>query len=442
MGKLVESVLARMQVDVLKSSRNLLSAGLLLWQLPTMACVGWPVTAGSYSEAKVRECLSLGADVNAEASGWAALHWAAVGDNAPAIRALVVAGADLEKKVDDGATALHWAAKYGNLAAVGALLDSGAAVGARDRHGNEPLSWAARGESEVEMGLWGSPDEYAGNRQAHAHDVLIAADSKSAKAIGLLLEAGAAVDSRDLDGGTALHEAAWLGKARTIRMLCVAGADVEALWQWRGGATPLHVVALRASRLLRLPAGVAASAIAELVAAGADVNAPFGEETLLQMLTNAGNTAAVWILLEAGAEVDARHPRGGHTALHLASLHGASGAVQLMLEAGADVGARDSDGSTPLHWAVTGDNGAAIRMLAEAGADVDGRGGKDNRNAVDQALIDGSVAAIKALAEAGADLGTRGEDDFPLFWARTMERPAFEAWHVAVRRRNEQDDQP
>ena len=172
---------------------------------------------------------------------------------------------------------------------------------------------------------------------------------------------------------------------------------------------------------LALPAGVGASAIEELVAAGANVNAPFGEETPLQLVARVGNTAAVWILLEAGAEVDARHPRDGNTALHLASLvGGAGGAVQLLLEAGADVGARDTDGSTPLHWAVRGDN---------------------DRNAVDRALLAGSVAAIRALAEAGADLGTRGADDVPLSWARLMERAAFEAWHAAVRRRNEQGDQ-
>ena len=240
--------------------KNLTVAGLLMSPPSAMACYGWPVSAGSYSEVEVRECLSLGADADAHASGGSALHWAVVGDNASAIRVLAEAGADLERQVDEGATPLHWAAKYGNLAALGELVQAGAAVNARDRYGNEPLSWAARGESESELGLWASPDEYEGNAEAYAHSVFTTADVQSAEAIKLLLDAGAMVDSRDTDEGTALHEAAWRGKARAIRTLCASGADVEARMQWRGGATPLHVVASRASEL-RLPARVAASSI-------------------------------------------------------------------------------------------------------------------------------------------------------------------------------------
>lgn len=411
--------------------RNLAVVGSLISAPSTFGCFSWPAGVGLSSEAEIRECLSRGADANAKSSGATALHWAALGNNAPGIAALVEAGADLEGRTGAGATPLHWAAKYGNLAAIGALVRAGSSVSSLDHNGSDSVSWAARGESASELGVWVPPDDYAGNVTAHAVQVLKAADRKSAQAIKLLLRLGATANARDVDQGTALHEAARLGKAQAIRALCAHGADVGVQMQWTG-ATALHVVASRASGST-LPAQIAAGAIKELVEAGADVNTPLGQETPLRMLTRANNAAAVWVLLEAGAEVDARDAQGV-TALHLASLiDGAGSLVQLLLEAGADVHARDADQSTPLHWAAGGDNAAAIRLLAEAGADVDARTGQDNRSAIDKALMNGSAAAIAALADIGADLGERGDEDFPLFWARTMERAALEAWKKAVR---------
>ena len=117
------------------------------------------------------------------------------------------------------------------------------------------------------------------------------------------------------------------------------------------------------------------SAMAELVARGANVNAnPFRGTPLLWACYSDKVEAAAW-LLDRGADPDLRHDWGGEghgvsaVAMHLAAQHDAVGCVELLLDRGADAAVVDgAHGGTPLGWAEFGGATRAAALLKERGA--------------------------------------------------------------------------
>jgi uncharacterized protein len=130
------------------------------------------------------------------------------------------------------------------------------------------------------------------------------------------------------DGFTALHFAAFFGKAESARILLAAGAAVNEPSRNSLGVQPLHSAA----------AGRHQEVCRVLVAAGADVNAT---------------------------------QQGGYTPLHEAAQHGDDELVELFVSAGADLDARLDDGQTPAETADANghpDIAARLRGLATGGA--------------------------------------------------------------------------
>jgi ankyrin repeat protein len=128
------------------------------------------------------------------------------------------------------------------------------------------------------------------------------------------------------DGFTALHFAAFFGKAEAARTLLEAGASVNAVSRNAQIVQPLHSAA----------AGVHREVCRVLIAAGADVNA---------------------------------RQQGGFTPLHAAAQHGDIELVELFLSAGADPSAARDNGETPADAAAAAGHVDVARRLREVAAE-------------------------------------------------------------------------
>ena len=98
----------------------------------------------------------------------------------------------------------------------------------------------------------------------------------------------------------------------------------------------------------------------------------------------AGDVAAIGLMLDLGFPVNAHGGEDGGTVLHAAAYSGSAEAVRLLLDRGADIEARDASwDSTPLEWGAIGsgyqpdtsqnpDWTAVVQTLLDAGASTEG----------------------------------------------------------------------
>ena len=111
------------------------------------------------------------------------------------------------------------------------------------------------------------------------------------------------------------------------------------------------------------------AAIKQHIAEGADVNALHFERPPLTWAAMAGQTEAVQVLLENGADVNIKSRDGG-TPLHDAAFFGRTDVVKLLLENGANLEARNDDGATPVDalyvdWETTAFIGGFVGVAVE-----------------------------------------------------------------------------
>ncbi|KAH0424575.1 hypothetical protein CcaCcLH18_11458 [Colletotrichum camelliae] len=175
-----------------------------------------------------------------------------------------------------------------------------------------------------------------------------------------LLDAGADVNSIDLNGCTPLHYACQFSmemdrevedRERTIDKLIREGADVNS--QGRDGMTPLHYASMEGNE------GI----VTVLTEAGANVD-----------ITDAsGNTPLLWAVRK-GALGTAQNlwqfsnqrlrDTQGRTALHLAALSGVADMTEwLITKGGADKEARDRAKYRPIHWAAENGHEKIVDLL-------------------------------------------------------------------------------
>ena len=230
-----------------------------------------------------------------------------------------------------------------------------------------------------------------------APPLIEAAESGGRADVSRLLDRGADVDTRAVDGTTALHWAVRADRLDNVRALLESGADASAADRY--GVTPLYLAAENGN----------AAVIAALLDAGADVNgvAPIGE-TALMTAVRTGALDAVVLLLDRGADIDARDREFEQTALMLAVREAHPEVVALLLDRGADVDARTRVGPTPNF----------VKPCKGTGCGSEGvginRGGLPDRGRRGAALggmtpllyaaRDGRVREAELLLTAGADL--------------------------------------
>lgn len=111
------------------------------------------------------------------------------------------------------------------------------------------------------------------------------------------------------------------------------------------------------------------SLVAASLKKGIDIDyvGEYGARTSLQEAAFHGNTQAVQILLDAGADIEAKDNQG-RTPLHLALSEAST--MRFLIGAGADIKSKDDKGWTPLHLAVVWNLPRDIRILLDAGSDM------------------------------------------------------------------------
>jgi ankyrin repeat protein len=110
-----------------------------------------------------------------------------------------------------------------------------------------------------------------------------------------------------------------------------------------------------------------ASTTAQLLLAGADVNAPSREgETPLMLAVRGNHPELVKTLIEKGADVDAAATVSGSTALILAVDRGLVGTTELLLKAGSNASYRDKQGRDAISAAESIGNPELTTLLRRA----------------------------------------------------------------------------
>ncbi|XP_068898729.1 protein phosphatase 1 regulatory subunit 12B isoform X7 [Tenebrio molitor] len=204
-----------------------------------------------------------------------------------------------------------------------------------------------------------------------------------------LLENGADINTANVDGLTALHQACIDDNSEMVEFLVEHGADVN-----KGdneGWTPLHATAscgflYIAKYLIEKGANVAAvnndGELAvdiaecqkmedllneEIKKRGIDCDAARNEEKRIML-----HDAREWLTTKSPL-VDAPHPKNGATALHVAAAKGYTDVMKVLLQCGADLDSQDIDGWTPLHAAAHWGHKDACQILAENFSDMDAK---------------------------------------------------------------------
>lgn len=374
--------------------------------------LSWATMMGHAKAAEL--LLQLGADVNVrQEDGGTPLHIAASLGRAEIAELLIKEGADVNAKNRGGgvpATGLHvpWEMLKFMIGMFDIELKQKEVKAGRAKIAemlNVDLSSKPQGVANdireavfigdlkvVKRAIADGTDVNARNPQSGDPLLFTAALMGHTEIVAFLLEKGADINARNRDDNTALHAAAFLGRAEAAELLLKHGVNVHirnnhggtamdnATLDWDTTQAILNIIQVievnkaevlagraKIVRLLtvhaknvpqskhnlwKASAGGDLSAIKTALENGSDLNAldpQFGIPPLGWAAIN-GQTAAVKLLLEKGANINNRH-RDGSTALHSAAFLGRIETVKLLLEKGADINARSNDGSLPINTA-------------------------------------------------------------------------------------------
>ncbi|XP_070329898.1 protein phosphatase 1 regulatory subunit 12B isoform X4 [Odocoileus virginianus] len=234
---------------------------------------------------------------------------------------------------------------------------------------------------------------------------LAACSSGDTDEVRRLLARGADVDTANVDGLTALHQACIDENLDMVKFLVENGASVNQ--QDSEGWTPLHAAA-SCGCLNIAEYFINHGASVGIVNSEGEVPSDLAEEPamkdlLLEQVKKQGldleqarrqeeqqmlQDARQW--LNSGRIVDVRQARSGATALHVAAAKGYSEVLRLLIQAGYELNVQDHDGWTPLHAAAHWGVKEACSILAEALCDMDVRNklGQTPFDVADEGLVE------------------------------------------------------
>ncbi|WP_265042029.1 ankyrin repeat domain-containing protein [Wolbachia endosymbiont (group B) of Melanostoma mellinum] len=179
--------------------------------------------------------------------------------------------------------------------------------------------------------------------------LIIAAQNGYTKTVGVLLEAGADVNAKDMLNRTVLHYAALCGRKEIVEFLISKEADVNAKDMLN--STALHHAALYGRK----------EVVEFLISKGADVNVKdSANRTALHYAALYGHKKITEFFFGRGVDFGLKEP----LFLHNDAKNGLVGIVGILLQEGTNVNAVDLYGKTPLDYAKNQD---LVKALLDAG---------------------------------------------------------------------------
>src|ERR1051325_6168405 len=298
--------------------------------------------------------------------------------NVQRLRAALDHGTSANARDAQGNTPLMLAAVYSDASCVRLLLDRGAEVNVANAAGATPLMRAAGDYEKTRLLVERGADLNARSALGNTALMLAARPANSHRTVELLLARGADAKATNNWGATALMAAAAGGDARSVKLLLEHGAAVNSKpivdhvgFIFGGGRSALMWAAHRGnSEIIKL-----------LLDAGADVNGEGFLGTALAQTAWTDDAASARLLIERGAQVNQVTHFPDYAALHWAasSEHTDAALVNLLLKRGANpnltggaqVDAFVDDLRTPLKLAQYRGETAIARALLAGGASAE-----------------------------------------------------------------------
>uniref|UniRef100_A0A8C5I4Q3 Death domain-containing protein n=1 Tax=Gouania willdenowi TaxID=441366 RepID=A0A8C5I4Q3_GOUWI len=327
---------------------------------------------------------TLGRGLNANARNVyhrTALHYAVAGKNKEAVQLLLQRRVKVDQKDKYGVAPIHLAAWFGSLDIMKLLVQAGAEqkvenedglnimhcaainnhtdiveyiisdlqmkeLDKEDESGRRPFALAAEhGRTKMLMTLMDPFNMATMNGDTPLH---LAARNGHLDALQLLLQSFETRDEVNLDGETALYQAAEGGEEECVLALLEAGCDPNILTK----CNVLHPVSKRGDTFLLQ------------LFLKHNANTDFQDQNLeapLHLAVNSSNIPVIHALLQAGCNINR-----SQTAMHLAAEAARIEVVEMLLKAGLDLTLQDRQGKTALGVAARANEVIIVDMIIKA----------------------------------------------------------------------------
>lgn len=344
----------------------------------------------------VEYLIDRGANINSrDVKGMAPLHYAIKKGDVQIVNLLLDKGADIEIVDKNRKTPLLFSIVENKPDISICLIDRGANTQVKDKNGNGVLHLCAE-KGLLELAKYilekknGEIDINDGNKKKET-PLHIAVRNNKVEFVKFLIERGAEVEAKDVNGATPLFISLEVDNLELAKYFVEKGADV-------------NVEANDGRRLVHLAgSSKTVDTIKWLVGLGLDINVKDKEANLpIHYTCNSGELNTLMFLIQKGQPINDLNKRGyaplhlacesgqlilakalidagadfklltsnGRSPLHLCAEKGYWGPAQILILKGLDVDIKDSDGYTPLHLAVVNGEDRFVQLIVARGADI------------------------------------------------------------------------
>ncbi|XP_054630516.1 ankyrin repeat and death domain-containing protein 1B isoform X2 [Dunckerocampus dactyliophorus] len=302
---------------------------------------------------------ALGKGLNANAMNVhnrTALHYAVAGKNREAVELLLQRRVQVDQRDKFGVAPIHLAAWFGSLEILKLLVRAGAEQKIENESGHCAFAMAAEHGCVKMLEMLMEPSyNMATMKPSKKGDtpLHLAARNGHLDAVQLLLKSFDIRDEVNMDGETALYQAADIGQEQCVLALLEAGCDPN-IQTTKGSA--LHPVSERGDTFL---VQLLLQYKAHTDFQNEDMEAP------LHLAVKNSHIPVIHFLLEAGCNINSTNKRC-ETVMHLAAELARIDVVEMLLKAELDLTLKDWQGKTALGVAARADEVIIVDMIVKA----------------------------------------------------------------------------